>query len=124
MSLLKYTVYGRTPPSYDVPIEEHCCDCEGCWGGYEPKECPYMVPQVCMLCGAKSTFALSLEREQEGKTIFNHSHAGSVCFWVCDKHCEDKKLLSVLKKGVPSSTARSKAKLISFVRKAMEKDLI
>lgn len=124
--LLKYTIYATTPPSRYTTHDEHCCDCSNCWGNQREEgaqDCPYGIPQFCMICNEKSVFGLSLEKDHS-TDIMNHSHTGSVAFWVCDKHLEDEKLLNVLRKGVPRYIAKNRRKLISFVRKEMEKDLI
>jgi hypothetical protein len=122
MTLLKYTVYAMTPPSYDVDEDEHCCDCEHCWDWPDFKECPYMVPQFCMLCNDKSTLALSLDRDIQTKLSLGKHAGGSILFWVCDKHVEDKKLLGILQRGVDSKIARNKRRLISYVRGEMERE--
>jgi hypothetical protein len=122
MTLLRYTVFAMTPPSHIDEDEDHCCDCEGCWDGYIPKECPYMVPQFCMLCNDKSTIGLSLDRDIQSKLPLGKHAGGNVLFWVCDKHLEDKKLLDILQKGVDSKIARNKRRLISYVRGEMERE--
>ncbi len=121
MSVLKYTVYGRTPPTRNTDKSDHCCDCSMCWKEPDFKECPYMIPQFCMVCNNKSIFALSLDRESINPELGNRQN-GSVCFWVCGKHSDDEKVLEVLRSGVPSSLARNKRKLISYVRQKTEEE--
>lgn len=108
-----------TPPSYDIDEDEHCCDCEGCWD--QDKECPYMVPQFCMLCNDKSTIGLLVDREIQSKLPMGKHAGGSALFWACDNHVNDEKLLTVLKKGVPFNIAHNRAKFSSFVRREIEK---
>lgn len=127
MTLLRYTVFAMTPPSRFDEDDDHCCDCSNCWGNQREEDaqpCPYAIPQFCMICNCESTIGLSLDRDIQSKLPLGKHAGGNVVFWVCDNHLEDKKLLSILQKGVDSKIARNKRKLISYVRKEMEKELV
>lgn len=119
MSLMKYSALAVTPPSYDVPEDEHCCDCDGCW--IQDKECPYGVPQFCIICNDKSTLAIILQRDYDlKKPMMEQKLDTGSKFWICDKHLEDQNVLSILKEGIPTKISRNRKKMSAFVRDKLE----
>lgn len=125
MRRYRYTNYKIDPPS-DIPEEiEHDCQQEGCWkwtyteydGGYDIRLCPFRIPQYCLICGAESFVAFSVDLEIGDRV-------SCMPFWVCDNHLCDEKLCDVLKEGIPLKQGLTNRRAASFVKKELEKSVL